>query len=156
MNMIEELASAALRFDTLALRSIYQEIMREPSQISSYACPQNDDARLRIVAAALLELMAERSSQHAPAWTAEIGALSEPLYLVPSASRMKHLRALCEIESPGPLRRRHLYAPPNFLEFVCHRAHLATLPSTTRGETECTLTLAPNPSPHPLRSVSNT
>ena len=56
--------------------------------------------------------------QTPPSWTKEIGALQEPFYLLQSAEKMKRLRLLCETQSPEPMRRRHLYAPPNFLEFA--------------------------------------
>ena len=39
-------------------------------------------------------------------------------HLLESATTLKRLRILCETESPLPLRRRGLYAPPNFLEFA--------------------------------------
>jgi hypothetical protein len=44
--------------------------------------------------------------------------LPEPIFLLEAAARMKRLRALCETQSPEPLRKRGFYAPPNFLEFV--------------------------------------
>jgi hypothetical protein len=70
------------------------------------------------IAAALVELLALRLNQAPPVWTASVGALPEPIYLVKAAARMQRLRALCETQSPGPLRKRGLYAPPNFLEFA--------------------------------------
>ena len=68
--------------------------------------------------AALLELFASRMKQEAPSWTAEVGPLSEPIFLLKAAETMKRLRQLCEAEAPEPLRKRGLYAPPNYLEFV--------------------------------------
>ena len=80
--------------------------------------PQTGDERVLAAAASLIELFAERSKQNPPSWTKKIGALKEPIYLVPSADKMKRLRELCENESPQPLRKRGFYAPPNFLEFA--------------------------------------
>ena len=65
-----------------------------------------------------MELLALRLRQSPPPWTNDIAALTEPIHLLKAAVTMKHLRALCESESPGPLRKRGFYAPPNFLEFA--------------------------------------
>ena len=69
------------------------------------------------IAAALVELLAERAGQRPPAWTCEIGAVSHPVFLLKAAEYMPRLRALCESESPEPLRRRGLFAPPEYLTF---------------------------------------
>jgi hypothetical protein len=71
-----------------------------------------------ITSAALIELFATRLGQKAPAWTVSVGSLERPIFLVKSAATMKRLRALCKAESPEPLRKRGLYAPPNYLEFA--------------------------------------
>jgi hypothetical protein len=71
-----------------------------------------------VISAALVELLAERQGQNPPAWTQEIGALSEPFFMLEAASSMKRLRMLCETQSPEPMRKRRLYAPPHFLEFA--------------------------------------
>jgi hypothetical protein len=66
----------------------------------------------------LVELFALRLQQQPPWWTKEVGAVSEPTFLVKSALTMRRLRELCETQSPEPLRKRGLFAPPNFLEFA--------------------------------------
>jgi len=81
------------------LRSLYQDFVSESPKLSGYPRPQTNDKRVLAAAASLIELLAERSKQIPPAWAAEIGALQEPMYLVPSAKTMKHLRVLCEKES---------------------------------------------------------
>lgn len=118
MEQIEQLAQAALERDHLKLRSLVQDATRTKVDWSSIARPSTKDARLLIVSAALVELFAMRNSQAAPAWTKEIGALKEPFFLLESATRMKRLRVLCETQSPEPMRKRLLYAPPHFLEFA--------------------------------------
>jgi hypothetical protein len=80
--------------------------------------PVSNDLRLLALSASLAELLAFRQKQTPPAWTKEVGALQEPFYLLQSAEKMKRLRLLCETQSPEPMRKRHLYAPPNFLEFA--------------------------------------
>ena len=65
-----------------------------------------------------VELFADRRNEPPPAWTRDIGPVARPLYLVAAAESMKRLRRLCLAESPEPMRRRRLYAPPNFLEMA--------------------------------------
>lgn len=118
MVTIRQLAEAAISGDNFALRSLYQDFVRESPRFSECPDPQISDTRVLAAAASLIELLAERSKQAPPAWAAEVGPLQEPIYLVPSARTMKHLRTLCEKQSPKSLRKRGFYAPPNFLEFV--------------------------------------
>jgi hypothetical protein len=118
MELIEQLAEAAISQDHLQLRSLVQDLIRSKTDISSLRAPQNTDVRIRAISASIAELLAIRQNQQPPGWTKDIGALKEPLYLLKSASQMKRLRILCETQSPEPLRRRKLYAPPHFLEFA--------------------------------------
>ena len=118
MEPIEQLAEAALQRDSLRLRSLVQDLTRAKTNWSTLPCPKTNDERLLVIAASLAELLATRQNQTPPAWTKEIGALKEPFYLLRSAETMKRLRVLCETQAPEPMRKRHLYAPPNFLEFA--------------------------------------
>jgi len=118
MDPIEQLAEAALQRDSLRLRSLVQDMTRARFNWSSLPRPQIKDVRLLAIAAALTELLATRQNQTPPGWTKEIGALEEPFFLLRSAETMKRLRTLCETQSPEPMRKRQLYAPPNFLEFA--------------------------------------
>lgn len=118
MELIEQLAEAALQRDNLRLRSLVQDIIHANINWSVIARPTTKDVRLLALSAALVELLAMRQNQTPSVWTKEIGALPEPFFLIKSAETMKRLRVLCETEAPEPLRKRHLYAPPNFLEFA--------------------------------------
>lgn len=118
MELIEQLADAALQRDSLRLRSLAQDMTRAGINWSSLPRPATNDIRLLAIAASLAELLAERQNQAPPVWTREIGALNEPFFLLQSAENMKRLRVLCETQAPEPMRKRHLYAPPNFLEFA--------------------------------------
>ena len=118
MVTLESVADAALRRDNLTLRSLAQDFLRDHPRLEAVPRPTIIDSPLLTVAAALLELFALRAGQAAPSWTLEIGAMLKPMYLVEAAARMKNLRALCELESPEPLRKRGLYAPPEFLTFA--------------------------------------
>ena len=118
MVQIEQLAKAAMAGDALKLRSLTQDLLRQNARLVDSARPLSTDPVVSVVAAGLIELLAERRHEPAPAWASLIGATHPPLYLVKSAQRMPRLRRLCETESPEPLRRRNLFAPPTFLEFA--------------------------------------
>ena len=118
MVTIEQLAEAALNGESLLLRSLTQDLLRETPRLSDCLKPQTDDSRVMAAAASLVELLALRLSQTPPQWTQDVGALPEPIYLLKAAASMKRLRVLCETEAPEPLRKRGFYAPPNFLEFA--------------------------------------
>lgn len=118
MEKIEQLAQAALARDHIKLRSLVQDFARTKTDWGNLPRPSTNDARLLVVSAALAELLALRNNQNPPTWTKEIGPLKEPFFLLEAAATMKRLRILCETQSPEPMRRRLLYAPPHFLEFA--------------------------------------
>lgn len=118
LELIEQLAEAALQRDSLRLRSLVQDISRSNVIWKEIPRPSTSDLRLLAVSAALAELLASRQNQIPPSWTKEIGPLKEPFFLLQSAESMKRLRMLCETQSPEPMRKRLLYAPPNFLEYA--------------------------------------
>ena len=118
MAQIEQIAEAALNRDSLQARSLTQEFFREQKKLVDIPKPKVADEQVIVVTAALLELFANRMKQEAPSWTAEVGPLSEPIFLLKAAETMKRLRQLCETEAPEPLKKRKLFAPPNYLEFV--------------------------------------
>ena len=116
MVRIEQLAEAALNHDVLLLRSLTQDLLLEGPNLKEYSKPPAANFETLAAAASLIELLAERLNQEPPSWTNDVGALPQPIHLVKSAATMKHLRALCEQESPEPLRKRGFFAPPNFLK----------------------------------------
>src|SRR4051812_448047 len=118
MATVEMLAAAAIEQNALAVRAIAQELLRLDRPLADLPAPSQCDERGQIVAAALIELLAERSHQTPPDWTATMGSLAEPFHLLASSTRMPGLRAMCERESPEPLRRRKLYAPADYLTFA--------------------------------------
>ena len=118
MDLIEQLAEAALQRDSLRLRSLVQDMTRANIDWSTQPPPITTDDRLLAIAASLVELLAARQNQSPPAWAKEVGALQVPFYLLRSAESMKRLRTLCETQAPEPMRKRRLYAPPNFLQFA--------------------------------------
>lgn len=118
MVTIEQLAEAALNGESLLLRSLTQDLLREHPSLSEYPKPETNDSRILAAAASLVELLASRLHQSPPSWTQDVGPLPEPIYLLKAAAGMKRLCTLCETEAPEPLRKRGFYAPPNFLEFA--------------------------------------
>lgn len=118
MVQIEEIAQAILDGNGLLVRSLVQDFLRAKPCLQDIPKPAIEDHTLLAIAAALLELFAQRLEQSPPEWTADVGPVSEPVFLVRSSAHMKHLRRLCETEAPLPLRKRRLYAPANYLEFV--------------------------------------
>jgi len=116
--VITPLSPAAVKNDWLTLRSLVQELYRSGIPLNQQEKPDWSDLRLLVVQAALLELLAQRWHQTPPTWVATVGGLEEPIFLVKSALQMPNLRRLCEKNSPEPLKKRQIFATPNFLEFV--------------------------------------
>ena len=118
MASIEQLAETALRGDALDLRALVQDYLRENRDLFRASPPQSDDPTILAVAASLVELLAQHHRHQPPAWTRLIASAPRPVYLVKAAHTMRRLRQLCEDESPEPLRRRNLFAPPTYLQFA--------------------------------------
>ena len=118
MIRIEEIAAEALQYHSLQVRNLLQAFLQEEQVFADLPQPQTTDENLLALSAAFLELLCERAQQHAPAWTAKIGAAQHPIFLVEAANRMPRLRTLCEQGAPEPLRKRQIYAPPNYLTLV--------------------------------------
>ena len=118
MVKIEHIAEAALQGDGLIVRSLTQDFLRQTPLLINITEPEQVSAEVLTTSAALLELFASRRQESPPLWTAEVDSLENPKFLLKSAERMKHLRHLCQTESPLPLRKRNLYAPPNYLDLL--------------------------------------
>jgi hypothetical protein len=116
--MLNELAKAALERRSLELRELVLELFARYPNFADIAPVEFESTQHRIVAAALLELLAERRNQQIPAWLKTTDHLPEPFFLLESAQRMPRLRQLCELESPAALKKHGLLAPPSFLEFA--------------------------------------
>lgn len=118
MVTLNEVVEAALSRDGLWLSGATQEFLRTTPRLSDVPQPSSVGEQHLIVAAALLELLALRTGQQAPDWTAKVGSLREPFFLVAEAETMKNTRKMCEQDSPEPLRKRKLLAPPQFLTWA--------------------------------------
>ncbi|GAB4582094.1 MAG: hypothetical protein Fur0022_48470 [Anaerolineales bacterium] len=118
MDKLEQLARAAYQHEGLLVRSLTQDLLRETRSFQDIPRPTSQDASLLSIAAGLIELLAQRQNQQPPAWSQDIGPMPEPFYLLETALHMKRLRELCETQAPEPLKKRNLYAPPNYLAFA--------------------------------------
>jgi hypothetical protein len=114
---LEHLAEAVLTRQALEARSLVQEMVRA-GLASELADPTSAAPAVRVVAAALAELLAQRHGLPAPAWAALVGPLPAPFFAVERALRWPLLREQCEREAPEPLRRRGIYAPAGFLSYA--------------------------------------
>lgn len=118
MVQLEKIAASILGGDSLGARSLVQDWLADAPDLRDAECPETADAKILAVAASVVELLAERSGQAPPEWTKFVAPLAEPLFLVREAKTMPRTRALCEREAPAPLRKRRLFAPPNYLSFA--------------------------------------
>lgn len=114
---LSDLANALLEHDVLAARQWVADAAREQVDFSTMPRPDLDPTGMAL-AAGLAELLSSRAGQPPPPWAAEVEAAPQPVFLVHEALRLPRLRRLCQEEGPEPLRRRALYAPPEFLTFA--------------------------------------
>lgn len=112
---IAELIRALATFDTLSARQWVADAGREGIEWSRVAAPPIDDPLEMAIAASMVELLAERAGQRPPDWTRTVPPAPQPTFLVRAAASMPRTRRMCEEEGPEPLRRRGIFAPPDFL-----------------------------------------
>jgi hypothetical protein len=112
---LRDLVRALLAHDALGARQWVADAERARLSWATMPEPRELDARAMAVAAGVAELLAGRSGQLPPAWTASVPAAAEPVWLVRAALTLPRLRRMCELEGPEPLRRRRVLAPPEFL-----------------------------------------
>jgi len=115
---LPDLVHAVLSGDLLAARQWVADAHRSRLQWATFGRPSGLDSREMIVAAALAELLAGRAGVAAPSWTASIGANREPLFLDPGIQSMPRSLARTRSDAPEALKKRNVYALPDFLE-VC-------------------------------------
>ena len=118
MVKFERIAEAILQGDALGARSLVQDWMSEPVATRDVGRPGTMDPVILALAASLMELFAARLRQPVPVWTDSVPALERPLFPMRASLRMRHLRELCERETPGQLRKRQIFVPPNYLAFA--------------------------------------
>lgn len=112
---LRDLVKALLAYDALEARQWVADALRANLVWKDLEAPKGLDQTAFSLAAGVVELLAERAHQPAPAWTAQAEPLVKPHFLVRAAETMPRLRRACEREGPEPLRRRGFLAPPGFL-----------------------------------------
>ena len=113
---ISVLAKALLSGDLLAARQIVADFQRVRTSFENIERPEGVSERELAVAAAVIEMLAERRHLKPPIWTAGIGALPDLVVLDPGLEQMPRSFERAKSGGPEPLRRRNLVAPPDFLD----------------------------------------
>jgi hypothetical protein len=110
-----ELVRALRGHEALVARQWVADALRTKLQLHTLEMPRNLDSIDIAIAAGVVELLAGRWHQSPPDWTQGVPAAPVPFFLVKAADSLPRLRKTCEEEGPEPLRRRRLFAPPEFL-----------------------------------------
>lgn len=113
---IDDLVAAVLEHRALDVRVVANDLRLAFPDWRHLPKPASLDETTQIVASGLAELLAEYCGCEPPEWAANCRSLDRPVYLIKSAASMRNLRKLCDEQSPEPLRRRNLFAPPGFLD----------------------------------------
>lgn len=115
-NVLDPLVDAILSYDALSARQWIADHRRKRTDWALIPEPLLYDALQMAVAAGVVELLCERDGRNPPQWTASVGRVEREVFFVHSAATMPRLHRLCREEGPSPLRRRYLFAPPEFLK----------------------------------------
>jgi hypothetical protein len=115
MNL-RDLTLAAMSGDDLGARQWVKDAQRTNLDLSSVPEPDGLSDNARAVAAALIELLAQRQNRPPPAWVVHAGQASEPVYLLPQARTSPALRRWCEQDTPELLRARNVFAVRDYLK----------------------------------------
>jgi hypothetical protein len=114
---LSDLVHDILSGNLLAARQWVADARRAGLRWDQCDRPRDHDSREIVVAAGLAELLAIRAGTAAPSWTASVGMNDVPLFLDPGLEQMPRTRELSKNAGPEPLRKRNLFAPPDFLDF---------------------------------------
>ena len=118
-TQIIDLARRLLKEDRGAIIGQYVMNLFELPSFHDVPKPQGATQEELAVCAALLELFAVRRGEAPPEWTAKVGGVMPPRFLMSGYEReFPSLGERWKKESPEPLKRRNLWAPAEFLEFT--------------------------------------
>ncbi len=115
---LRDLVEAVLGGDLLRARQWVTDARREGLDFERLQCPREIEGRGLIVAAALVELLADRAGGKPPPWTHSVGAERESLVLDPGLEEMPRSFARAKVYGPEAFRKRNLLALPDFLDVV--------------------------------------
>ena len=113
---LRDLVEAILAGDLLAARQWVDDARRAHVNWETLQCPHEFTGRQMTVAAGLVELFAHRAGEKPPTWTATVGAERDPVVLDPGLEDMPRSFAQAKALAPEPLRKRNLFALPDFLD----------------------------------------
>ena len=114
---IEVLIQSILNGRPLDARQWVADAKRAGLRFDRMAKPQLRGSVELALAAGITELLASRQQQAPPSWTSEIGKLAEPFY-IGKLAQMPRSAEDARCNGPEPLRRRNVFAAPNFLSIV--------------------------------------
>lgn len=112
---IHDLVHALLAGDLLTARQWVADAQRTSVRWQSLEQPVDLNERELSVAAAVVELLASRAGQRAPAWTTDVGAVRDLLVLDPGLEQMPRSFARAKAAGPEALLKRNIVALPDFL-----------------------------------------
>ena len=115
---LADIASAILDHRTLDARQNTHDFWADTPDFAQVLKPSQESPTVLVICAALLELFAARRGQRSPTWTATVGGLDKPLFLVPEFEAVPYQRSRCLRDAPRPLKERNLFAPSNYLAFA--------------------------------------
>jgi hypothetical protein len=113
---LRDLVRAILQGDLLTARQWVADAHRSHLKWEDCERPNGMDERELAVAAGLAELLAQRVGAQPPSWTGLVGAHREPLMLDPGIESMPRTLARAKSHGPESLRKRNLFALPDFLD----------------------------------------
>jgi hypothetical protein len=113
---IEVIIKSILSGRPLDARQWVADAKRSGVRFDRMPKPQLSDSVELALAAGITELLASREHQAAPSWTSEIGTLA-PFY-IGKLAQMPRSAEDARCNGPEPLRRRNVFASPNFLSIA--------------------------------------
>lgn len=113
---LTELVQAVMSGNLLVARQWVADAQRAGVRWDECERPSGLDERAMAIAAALAELFAARAGTSAPSWTSTVAGESGPVYLDPGIETMPRTLKFATEHAPEPLRKRNLFAMPDFLD----------------------------------------
>ncbi len=113
---LPDLVHAILSGNLLAARQWVADASRERLRWEQCRRPSELDEREMVVAAGIAELLAGRAGAQPPSWTTSVGPYAEPLFLDPGLADMPRTLERTKRNAPESLRKRNLFASPEFLD----------------------------------------
>jgi hypothetical protein len=113
---LRDLVRAIVQGDLLTARQWVADAYRIHLRWEQCQRPGDMDDQELAIAAGLAELLAQRIGAQPPAWTVAVGPRKEPLLLDPGIEKMPRTLAHAQSHAPESLRKRNLFALPDFLD----------------------------------------